>query len=265
MQLGTNSVDSFKLGSTAVDRVYLGSTLAWEPTTSWGSDYAEQTAAWTNDANTILLLNMDGSSGSTTFTDSSSNNWPITQNGYAQVKTDFVKFGTGSLQPSIISPAQGGYIYIHESVSMDALRKWWINDYTCECWHYAETLDNLGRLSSGQYLVQTFGNMYLGGRIRWAFGPNTNGNLCFNYWDDVGNVMLQVISDEAIEPNKWNHIGFQYNSSADTISLLLNGSIVKTEARSGTQVTTGQMTVGVYDRVTNVRIDELRVSNTLRY
>lgn len=30
MQLGTNSVDSFKLGSTAVDRVYLGSTLAWE-------------------------------------------------------------------------------------------------------------------------------------------------------------------------------------------------------------------------------------------
>jgi hypothetical protein len=44
-----------------------------------------------------LLLHMDGSNGSTTFTDSSSNALSVTAAGGAQITTSNVKFGTGAL------------------------------------------------------------------------------------------------------------------------------------------------------------------------
>jgi hypothetical protein len=44
----------------------------------------------------ILLLHMDGSNGSTTFTDNSPSPKTLTANGNAQVNTSVVKFGTGS-------------------------------------------------------------------------------------------------------------------------------------------------------------------------
>ena len=49
-----------------------------------------------NFANVSLLLHMDGTNGSTTFTDSSSNTVSITANGNAQITTSTFKFGTGS-------------------------------------------------------------------------------------------------------------------------------------------------------------------------
>ncbi|MAE43247.1 hypothetical protein CMO93_05725, partial [Candidatus Woesearchaeota archaeon] len=49
-----------------------------------------------NDANTILLLHMDGTDGSTTFTDSSSSAHPVTGNGNAHIETSQSKFGGAS-------------------------------------------------------------------------------------------------------------------------------------------------------------------------
>lgn len=48
------------------------------------------------DANTLLLLTMDGTNGSTTFTDLSANGRSVTANGNAKVSTAQYKFGTGS-------------------------------------------------------------------------------------------------------------------------------------------------------------------------
>jgi hypothetical protein len=47
-------------------------------------------------ANVSLLLHMDGSNGSTTFTDSSSNGLTLTSNGNAQISTAQSKFGGSS-------------------------------------------------------------------------------------------------------------------------------------------------------------------------
>jgi hypothetical protein len=47
-------------------------------------------------ASVSLLLHMDGTNGSTTFTDSSSNAVSITANADAQITTSTFKFGTGS-------------------------------------------------------------------------------------------------------------------------------------------------------------------------
>jgi len=51
-----------------------------------------------NFADVSLLLHGDGTSGSTTFTDSSSNAVVVTANGNAQIDTAIKKFGTGSIQ-----------------------------------------------------------------------------------------------------------------------------------------------------------------------
>jgi len=49
-----------------------------------------------NFADVSLLLHMDGSNGSTTFTDSSSNGLTVTANGNAQISTTQSKFGGSS-------------------------------------------------------------------------------------------------------------------------------------------------------------------------
>lgn len=51
-------------------------------------------------SNVSLLLHMDGSNGSTTFTDSSSNALSVTAAGGAEITTSNVKFGTGALSLS---------------------------------------------------------------------------------------------------------------------------------------------------------------------
>ena len=51
-----------------------------------------------NFANVTLLLHGDGTSGSTTITDSSSTPKTITVNGNAQIDTAVKKFGTGSIE-----------------------------------------------------------------------------------------------------------------------------------------------------------------------
>ena len=50
----------------------------------------------TNFGDVFLLLHMDGSNGSTTITDSSSNSFSVTAYGNAQLSTTEKKFGTAS-------------------------------------------------------------------------------------------------------------------------------------------------------------------------
>lgn len=59
-----------------------------------------------NYSNVSLLLHMDGSNGSTTFTDNSPSPKTLTPSGNAQVNTSVVKYGTGSY----IGNGSGGYL-----------------------------------------------------------------------------------------------------------------------------------------------------------
>lgn len=77
-----------------------------------------------------LLLSMDGTNGSTTFTDSSLNRLSITPSGNAQISTAQSKFGgaSGLFDGSgdYLTPAQatGDYDYLHDKTT----------DYTIEMW-----------------------------------------------------------------------------------------------------------------------------------
>ena len=62
------------------------------------------TEAFTSDANTMLLLHMDGANDGTTFTDSSSNTHTVTASGGAHTDTGTKKIGTASAE-FITTPA----------------------------------------------------------------------------------------------------------------------------------------------------------------
>ena len=67
------------------------------------------------DSYTKLLLHCDGADGSTTFTDSSSNNYPVTVVADAQIDTTYKKFGTGSA----LFDGTGDYLSIPDSTDWD--------------------------------------------------------------------------------------------------------------------------------------------------
>jgi len=76
---------------------YTGGVFAAKPTGgSVGTDPA--TIGDANFADVSLLLHGDGTSGSTTITDSSSNSVSMTITGNTQIDTAIKKFGTGSIQ-----------------------------------------------------------------------------------------------------------------------------------------------------------------------
>ena len=76
-------------------------------------------------ANVSLLLHMDGSNGSTTFTDSSSNAFTVTANGNAQISTAQSKFGGASG----LFDGTGDWLSIPEASALELSA-----DFTIECW-----------------------------------------------------------------------------------------------------------------------------------
>jgi hypothetical protein len=81
-----------------------------------------------NFASVALLLHMDGSDGSTSFTDSSSNNLTVSVFGDAQVSTSNPKFGSGAL----LLDGTGDYLSVPDNPDWD----FGTGDYTVEAWIY---------------------------------------------------------------------------------------------------------------------------------
>lgn len=73
-----------------------------------------------------LLLHMDGTNGSTTFTDNSPSPKTLTPSGNAQVNTSVVKYGTGSY----VGDGSGDYLTATVSGGLGA------SDLTIEYWMY---------------------------------------------------------------------------------------------------------------------------------
>lgn len=98
-------------------------------------------------SNVSLLLHMDGTDGSTVFTDSSSNTLTVTANGNAQIDTGKWKFGGAS------GRFDGNGDYLRAEVEFD-----YANDFTIEFWFIrlgigegqVHTIFEAGDIQSGQ-------------------------------------------------------------------------------------------------------------------
>jgi hypothetical protein len=193
---------------------------------STGDDY------W---ANVSLLLHMDGSNGSTSFTDSSSNNFAISVFGDAQVSTTDPKFGTGSLT------LDGGGDYLRTPA--DTAFAFGTGDYTVECWVYV----NSGNGNDGLF---TFGDQSTGLALSIFSGQWTLTNA-----GSGGNSMGSVTT------GAWQHLAV--TRSGTSWKMFVNGTQLGSTYTDSTNFTQNQLKIGYYydaGFAISARIDEFRVT-----
>lgn len=161
-------------------------------------------------SNTALLLHMDGTNGSTTFTDSGPNALTMTASGTPTISTSQSVFGGASL-------SLNGSSYL--TAANNASNALGIGDFTIECWvNFASTPAsnvNMGIaniMSSAGAAVTTM--WWLGlynpaGVMRLHFGRHGDGSVyAYVNWTP--------------STNTWYHIAVT-RSSSSVISLFING------------------------------------------
>jgi hypothetical protein len=186
-------------------------------------------------ANVSLLLHMDGSNGSTTFTDSSSNNFTISAFGDAQVSTTDPKFGTGSLTLD----GTGDYL----TTPADTAFAFGTGDFTVECWVYA----NSGNSNDGLF---TFGGTSSGLAVALESG---NWRLTL-----VGSGTFTHSSTATT--GVWTHIAATRNGT--NLRFFVGGVSAGTVTNS-TNLTDNELKIGYYYNSSfaiNAKIDEFRVT-----
>jgi len=122
---------------------------------------------------TALLLNFNGTNGSTTFTDSSPNGLTVTPVGDAQISTAQSKFGGASA----LFDGTGDWLSIADNALWDFV---YAGDFTIEMWIRFSTTSNVGIIGQsggggnapkwGLYLNDQF--ILPGGNLAWHLGQN---------------------------------------------------------------------------------------------
>lgn len=116
----TNSLGNvdtkYNSGIWSIRDIYSKRSKGSWPTTTRGAPVEP----FTDDANTLLLLHMDGNNGSTTFTDSSSNGFSVITNGAAQITTSSPKYGSGAY----LGAGDGDYIWINDPAALEFSGAW---------------------------------------------------------------------------------------------------------------------------------------------
>jgi hypothetical protein len=161
-------------------------------------------------ANVSLLLHGDGTSGSTTITDSSSENQTLTPYGDIQINTSIKKYGSGSIQ----FDGSGDYALDTSPTNM-ALGS---GNFTVEYWIYPNTV------SAAQYIIDTRS----GADGRWAvyYGARSGGQWEFY----TGSSILQT----GIIPttNTWQFVA--WCRSSGTLRLFVDGVQVWSTSNTNT-------------------------------
>lgn len=162
--------------------------------------------AWIGDSsfNSVsLLLHMDGSNGSTTFTDSSVNALTVTANGNAQISTAQSNFG-GS---SGAFDGTGDFLDINTNGAVRGTE-----DFTIEAWIYPTEVTG-----SDRCIYETRGG---DGFVLYI---NTSGYL--QVFDSVVNV-ASTASTTLLSANTWQHIALV--GSGSTKTYYVNGAAAGT-------------------------------------
>ena len=201
-----------------------------------------------NFANVSLLLHMDGSNGSTTFTDSSSNGLTVTANGNAQISTTQSKFG-GS---SAYFDGTGDYL------SFSASDEWGFGDGAWTIEFFINTTDT----DFDPIAAFNPSSPYEGWSIRVESGLvkffQSNGSTNDGF-DTVSGTT--TVNDGA-----WHHVALTSASGSNAVSCYIDGILAGSHTFTVAISTSGQaLRVGADTNTTILRplngyIDELRIT-----
>ena len=217
-------------------------------------------AAFANDANTVLLLHMNGTNGSTVFTDDNVSRTAktIAAVGNAQISTAQSKFG-GS---SALFDGTGDYLNVTSVTSTSTT-------FTIECWLYITN-----------NTTRTVGAVWQG-----DFGDSTRRHQIFltypSYSGAANRIYLALGSastysfpfvDYTVTTNTWFHLAVSRDSSND-IRFFINGTQVgSTQNNSRAFFPTASLTQRIGNNSYEAGsgelfgyIDEFRISDSARY
>lgn len=154
-------------------------------------------------ANVSLLLRMDGSDGSTTFTDSSTDQTPIASYGGAQISTAQSKWGGSS------GSFNGSTAYLDTTTQSPFILA---GDFTVETWIYLNTSPAVyATIFCSKPTATNSGDFRLG-------VYNVSGTLRINADFNIGGFTGTTTS---VTANTWTHVALVRNSGV--ISLFVNG------------------------------------------
>lgn len=201
-----------------------------------------------NFANVSLLLHMDGTNGSTTFTDKSNNALAVTASGNAQISTTQSKFGGASGYfdgngDTLTAPASSLFAF-------------GTGDFTIEAWLYS--LDSGSTSLRGIFDTRTTAS---GAAI--MLRENGNGFLVF-----INNA-TSVSTSTGRNPNAWQHVAVV--RKVTTLTLYVDGVSVASATNSANLTENSCRISGFQDTQAspyayNGYMDELRVTKgTARY
>ncbi len=221
-----------------------------------GSTYTQPTGPFTNDANTLLLLHMDGTNASTDFTDDNGvdrSTVGVSAHGNAQIDTAQSKFGGASAY----FDGNDDYLTIH---GVDgSFNDEWVNgsEWTVEYW--------VRGTSFSGYEVH-FGDWGGASDRSFFLGSDTGGDIMFFYTDSGGTLDTAIRADTVLSTNSWHHIALVKDST--NFTLYVDGSSVDSGASENIRAQGNPTRIGA--AATNAEdfigyIDEVRVSDTARY
>lgn len=167
----------------------------------------------------VLLMHLNGSNGSTTFTDVYSHSFSV--GGNAQISTAQSKFGGASA----LFDGTGDYINTADSADWH-----WDGDFTIEMWLYPT---NLSPAAAYAIMSQAAAS---GNEVTLAI--NTAGKVYIR--KEVSGVGTNVTSTTALTINTWQHVAVVRSGSA--VTFYLNG----VANGSGTWTGNTDMTSGLY-------------------
>jgi hypothetical protein len=187
-----------------------------------------------NYSNVSLLLNGNGTNGSTTFTDSSSYGHTVTPAGNAQISTTQSKFGGASMY----FDGSGDYLEIPPSIEFDL----GFGAFTVEAWIYL-TANGTTASNETYWPIVNKHSIYntttgTGNNTAWDFryGPQVGNKLVFvnriqasNFTEGV-NVFSKYSTAVNLSLNTWYHVAAVRDGT--TLKLFLNGQDV-TDTNTG--------------------------------
>jgi hypothetical protein len=202
-----------------------------------------------NFSSVTLLLHMNGSNNSTTFTDNSSNAFTLTANGNAKISTAQSKFGgAGGL-------FDGSGDHLSISSPGTSLRNWWTSDFTVEYWIRAAAFTQ-GGAGVAPVIV---GNMSATTSTNyWSFGPISSGAVRFYYFNGA---VVTMTTSTTLATNTWYHLAFV--KSGTGLTIYIDGVSSATSTVSGTPQSSSSTAfcIGQFSNASfNGYLDELRIT-----